>query len=315
VNTASTLASVAFYALLIVVIGLIALGFRSSRRWPVVVATFVAIPVCFLLCLTYRAGPGLTLLIVVVLTALNLGAALMLHRRRPRAASLLLIPCATMVPLALIGVPLVGRIDPAFTGTVSLGDLDGDGDLDAIVARGEHWPLVNLILRNDGTGHFERQILDPTADPSYSAVLADVQGDGYLDIVVGNDSVAKGIYINDGLGRFTRAGSWGEPGWPTHNVTVLDLNGDRRPDIVAANRGTANNGVGVCLNDGYGNFTSCRIVAVDPITTVASADLSGDGFPDLVVPHRGDGRSYILVNDGRGGFRWVISTVMVGWTS
>jgi hypothetical protein len=38
--------------------------------------------------------------------------------------------------------------------SVSLGDIDRDGDLDVILARGRHWPLVNLVLRNDGDGPF-----------------------------------------------------------------------------------------------------------------------------------------------------------------
>lgn len=53
--------------------------------------------------------------------------------------------------------------------SVSLGDIDGDGDLDVILAKGRHWPLVDLVLRNDGKGHFPTEKLSETADRTYSA--------------------------------------------------------------------------------------------------------------------------------------------------
>ena len=34
----------------------------------------------------------------------------------------------------------------------SLGDLDGDGDLDIVLAKGRHWPLLDIVLVNDGSG-------------------------------------------------------------------------------------------------------------------------------------------------------------------
>ena len=37
---------------------------------------------------------------------------------------------------------------------VSLGDVDGDGDLDVVLAKGRHWPLVDRVLLGDGAGHF-----------------------------------------------------------------------------------------------------------------------------------------------------------------
>jgi len=36
----------------------------------------------------------------------------------------------------------------------SLGDLDGDGDLDIVLAKGRHWPLLDVVLINDGSGSF-----------------------------------------------------------------------------------------------------------------------------------------------------------------
>jgi hypothetical protein len=62
--------------------------------------------------------------------------------------------------------------------------VDGDGDLDLVIARGRHWPLTDLVLMNDGAGHFAPAAeLPGAADRTYTAGLADLDGDGDLDIV------------------------------------------------------------------------------------------------------------------------------------
>ena len=47
---------------------------------------------------------------------------------------------------------------------VSMGDLDGDGDIDLVLAKGRHTPIVDWVLLNDGTGTFVASDLGPTAD-------------------------------------------------------------------------------------------------------------------------------------------------------
>ena len=42
------------------------------------------------------------------------------------------------------------------TSSISIGDIDKDGDLDLIVANGRHWAEQNSIYFNDGTGFFRR---------------------------------------------------------------------------------------------------------------------------------------------------------------
>lgn len=205
----------------------------------------------------------------------------------------------------------------ATSASVSVGDLNGDGRLDIVLAKGRHWPLHSRVLLNDGKGGFSARDLGTAPARTYSAALADVDRDGHLDAVVSNDAPdRKLVYRNDGKGRFTETGTFGEPGWATRYVTLADLNGDRFPDIVAANRGdfpeldedhpeTAPHKTVpsfICLNDGKGHFPACQALPTESATSIVAADFDGDGAIDLFVPHRDGGQSLLLWNDGKGHF-------------
>ena len=189
---------------------------------------------------------------------------------------------------------------------VSIGDLNDDGHLDVVLAKGRHTPLVDRVLLNDGHGRFPTaHNLGEASDRSYSAALADLDADGDLDVVVGNDRPdPKLVYLNDGTGHFHVGSTFGRPEWPTRNAGVADLNGDGLPDIIVANRAGQSGGWNyVCLNRGEGKFDAeCIGVSQTPATTITPADSNGDGFIDFVVPHRSGGQSYVHLNDGKGGF-------------
>ena len=184
---------------------------------------------------------------------------------------------------------------------VSMGDLDGDGDLDLVLAKGRHTPILDRVLLNDGKGGFAASDLGPTADRTYTAALADLDGDGDLDVITSNDTPdRKLVYLNDGRGRFTVAGTWGEPKWSTRNATVADLNGDGRPDVIAANRPGPSF---VCLNAGGGRFAgSCIPIPAKSATSIIAADFDGDTRLDLAVPSRDGGQSHVYFNDGQARF-------------
>lgn len=187
---------------------------------------------------------------------------------------------------------------------VSFGDLNGDGHLDVVLAKGRHWPLVNRVLLGDGRGGFAPAFdLGPAADKSYSGRLVDLDGDGDLDVVLSNDTPSpKLTYRNDGRGRFTVGSVYGDSTWPMRNATVADMNGDGHPDIIAANRNGRRAGFNyICLNDGRGGFGApCVPFAPEPATTITAADFTRDGVPDLLVPHRNGGQSRLYVG-ARGG--------------
>ncbi len=191
--------------------------------------------------------------------------------------------------------------------SVSIGDLNGDGFPDLVFGRGRHWPLLDKVLLNDGHGNFTAHDLGTNPDRTYSAALADIDKDGYLDVVVSNDEPdSKVIYHNDGKGNFKVAGTFGDSHWPTRYVTVSDLNGDGYPDLIVANRGDPPSIMQlsfVCMNDGHGQFPSCSpLPGTESATIIVAADFDGDGKIDLFVPHRDGGQSLIFWNDGKGRF-------------
>jgi hypothetical protein len=189
---------------------------------------------------------------------------------------------------------------------ISFGDVDRDGHLDIVLAKGRHWPLVDRVLLGDGKrGIRQAYDLGEASDRTYSAALADLDNDGSLDVVISNDMPdPKRVYLNDGKGRFRVASIFGRPEWPTRNILVADVTGDGLPEIIVANRyGPKNPANYICINRGKGQFDAeCLAFARYSATTIASGDVDGDGLVDLVVPHRDGGQSYVYLNARPGGF-------------
>ncbi len=221
--------------------------------------------------------------------------------------SVVLAESPVRVTLRAFDRQLALETQPTTSASVSVGDVNGDGHLDILLAKGRHWPESNRILLGNGRGHFSASDVGGDADRTYSAALADLNGDGSVDLVVSNDRPdRKLIYFNDGSGRFTESGTFGDPEWPTRYVTLADLNGDGFPDIITANRnGSRSTGYTpsfVCFNDGKGGFGECSPLPTESSTIIVAADLDGDGAIDLFLPHRDGGLSKILWNDSKGGF-------------
>ena len=81
------------------------------------------------------------------------------------------------------------------TASISLGDIDNDGDLDAVVANGRHWAQQNFVYLNDGRGFFRAaRRLGEDLDTSYRAAFADFDGDASIETLTtssNSDSVVN----------------------------------------------------------------------------------------------------------------------------
>lgn len=193
---------------------------------------------------------------------------------------------------------------PQTSANAGLVDLDGDGDLDIVLAKGRHWPLVNVALFNDGQGNFSKRMeLADAPDRTYALALGDIDLDGDVDLLVSNDRPdEKKILSNNGRGVFSLTGTWGDPAWNTRNSMLADLNGDQYPDLLVANRQSPSF---IIFNDGQGRFPAenQHKLATESATTIVCGDFDADGRMDVAVPHRDAGKSRIYLNDDNCSFQ------------
>ena len=194
-------------------------------------------------------------------------------------------------------------VDLDQTRALAFGDVDGDGDLDLVVG---NWGQQNRLYRNSGTGTFTdgtagRMPVD--ADRTTSLVLGDVDGDGDLDLVIGNFQQQNRLYRNDGTGTFTAATTSRLPldndGTTSVAMGDVDLDGDL--DLVFGNF-LQNR---LYLNNGAGTFTDATAsrmpVDSDNTNSVALGDVDGDGDLDVVFGNGGQ-QNRLHRNDGTGTF-------------
>jgi hypothetical protein len=151
------------------------------------------------------------------------------------------------------------------------------------------------ILKNNGNGAFQSAVSYGAGDGPISVFCADLDGDGNLDLAVGNwDSDSVSILKNNGDGSFQSAVNYGVGDQPI-SVFCADLDGDGDLDLAVANRGSGN--VSILKNNGDGTFQSLVNygAGINP-WSVFCADLDGEGDLDLAVAYSIIGNVSILKN-------------------
>ena len=188
-----------------------------------------------------------------------------------------------------------------------LADLNGDGVDDLIVlTHGGHSSYVYL---NPGNGDFSAVTGTPIGTGgggnhtdtglSSTVAVADMNGDGILDLVVGNDRTSNMIYLGlpaPNLGDYSSVQGlpFGSANGATTDVKVGDIDGDGAPDIAVANDGSPNviYWGGGSYSDA-GNPDYARLPADSPL-----GGTSGNSpWPWSTIGTRSDGTTSIALGD------------------
>ena len=185
-----------------------------------------------------------------------------------------------------------GTVAP--TGTVSFLDASNGnsvmatGSLGAAVA-GVGWP-------NPGS-------LSNTLD-TYFVLVADLNGDGIPDLVLGSNVVS--IYLGNANGTYTNKVTIYVQQAPTsYPIVVADFNGDGIPDLAVPLYGS--NEIAILLGTGDGTFAAPVMAPVSGslvgVEQILVADFNGDGIADLAVITNADIQTVdILLGNGNGSF-------------
>ena len=129
-------------------------------------------------------------------------------------------------------------------GYAALGDIDSDGDLDAVVANGgKNYSDPTRVFFNDGSGRFKESSQKLSSTKWAALSLGDLNGDGSLDIYIDNYGIANEVWLNDGKGQFIDSGLRICENERSGTSALGDFDGDGNIDVFVPFFGEGSNSV------------------------------------------------------------------------
>ena len=170
---------------------------------------------------------------------------------------------------------------------IATGDFNGDGRPDLVVTRGP-FNAFGIILAT-GNGTFAPPVttsMGAGANPG-PVTVADLNGDGFLDLIIGSSlsGGAVSVYNGNGDGTFT-ASQFISAGGPVTSLALADFSGDGRTDLAATvyppgmailMLGSAGGTLQAPVNYDVGQWPS----------SITAGDFNNDGAPDIAVVNHG----------------------------
>ena len=200
-----------------------------------------------------------------------------------------------------------------------IGDIDGDGKLDIAIVVNSHGGV--LIYRQgvgpDGAMTWTSFVATRELEGAYDVVLADVNGDGRLDLVTSSWRLGNGVAWFENPGHFD-----GE--WQKHvidhdpvnlelvrNVIAEDFDGDGKVEVAAS---AERPGQVLLYTQGSSGWERQTIASIDFVSHILQADVDGDGEIEILAPSRAGSIDLLKRKDGNWTTTRIIDT-LTPWLS